>query len=253
MSNVFLSAPAHNEIQQVGIGTLIKSIETAGFKCIYPSDKACVVTRLDLLKTCSMVVTWIDGLLPEGLIIAAITQIQNKVTIPFSPDIQNVIDAGWQALGGAPAARQGKMILLPGEAPAAKDSPKSLTVGFGPGGITAQMCSPPINLPEGNTLVEAGIAMGLGIPVLAVAFGPAAAGDYLMPGVLPMVGSFEALDLALEEINQADSLVDGLASILQGNIEDLEAMKAEKEENGELPVPTADGEIARPAPEPSLP
>lgn len=247
MSTVYLSAPAHNDVQQVGIGKLTKSIEAAGFQCIYPEAKLPVSTRLDLLKESDLVITWIDGLLPEGLVIAAMTNIQTELKMQFPPDIQNVIDAGWQALGGAPALSQKKTILLPGEAPSAADSPKSVTIGFGPGAVTAQMCSPPINLPEGNTLVEAGIAMGLRIPVLAVALGPAAAGDYIVPGEMPMVGSFEALDLALKEITEAPTLEAGLASILRGNIEDLKAMEeAAKGENGELESAATAGEEARP-------
>lgn len=232
----YLSAPAHNEIQQVGIGSIMASIEKAGWECVYPDAKGCVATRLDLLKSCDLLITWVDGLLPQGLVIAALTQIQTQLKLDFPPDIQNVIDAGWQALGGAPAASQKKMILLPGEAPSAKDSPKGMTIGFGPGGVTAQMCSPPINLPEGNTLVEAGIAKGLGIPVLAVALGPAAAGDYIMPGVLPMVGSFEALDVAFKTISEAADLAAGLAQILQENIDDLKAMEEAKEDDGEKPL-----------------
>lgn len=237
---VFLSAPAHNEIQQVGVETLTTSIENAGFECVYPDENMDVDVRLDLLKVCDMLITWIDGLLPKGLIIMALTKVRNQLDAAFPPGIQNLIDAGWQTLGGAQVANQKKMILLPGEAPTASGSPKGMPIVFNPGEVVAQMCSAPINLPEGNTLVEAGIARGLGIPVLAVALGPTAAGDYLLPGVLPMVGSFESLDIALAEITAAPDLEAGLALILRNNIEDLKAME-EKVENGESLLQAASG------------
>jgi nucleoside 2-deoxyribosyltransferase len=237
---IFVSAPAHNPPQQTGVKKLCEAIRNAGCEAVFP-DADDPDARLPLLESCDIVLGWTDGLLPEGLQVHAIHGAQKEIQLQFPPEIQGVLDVGWAATqGNNPALRQNKSIILPGQVPEQADSPKGFTLGLGQNGVVCQLASPPINLPEGTVITELGFALGKGIPLLVFAMAPGAGGDYFMPGVSPMVSSFDTLEEALKRVIEADSIKDGLAQILQTNIKELEAMKeeferaeAERAESGE--------------------
>jgi hypothetical protein len=232
---VFISAPAHNEPQKAGCEKLCQAVREAGCEVIFPDDLN-PDNRIAALKASNLVIGWTDGLLPKGLHVHAITAAQPQIQLQFPPEIQGIIDAGWAATrGNNPSLRGSSKILLPGQAQEQADSPKGFTVGLGQNGVVCQLASPPINLPEGTVLAELGIAIGKNIPILIFAMAPGAAGDYFLPGVSPMVSSFEGLAEVLQVIIAAPTLEEGLEQILQSNLEDLEKMKeeAEKEEESE--------------------
>lgn len=226
---VFISAPAHNEPQQIGVKKLCEAVREAGCEVVFPDNDA-PDNRLIGLKGCDLVLGWTDGLLQKGVYVHAIANPQTEIKLDFPPEIQGIIDCGWAASrGNNPALNQQKAILLPGQIEQQADSPKGFKVGLGQNGCICQVASPPLNLPEGNVLTEMGIAIGMDIPVLVFAMTPGACGDYFLPGVSPMVSSFDALTAALKAVVAAPSTREGLAQILQSNIEDLEKMKEEME------------------------
>ena len=226
---VFVSAPSHNPPQQAGVEKICEAIRNAGCEVIFPDNNE-PDNRLTGLNGSDLVVGWTDGLLPEGLQVRAVTNMQPQVQLQFPPEIQGIIDAGWMVTrGNNPSLRSSQKILLPGQVEQQADSPKGFTLGLGQNGCICQLASPPINLPEGTVVTEMGYALGKGIPILVFAMAPGAAGDYFLPGVSPMVSSFESLEEAIKVILAADSIRDGLAQILHSNMEDMAAMKEEME------------------------
>lgn len=229
---VFISAPSNNELQQMGVDAIQKAVIAAGFEVIWleMDENVKIEDRLAAVDSCDLFLGWVDGLLPKGVQIRAVGGMQQEVAMNFPPQIQQVVDAGWKALGGAQSLQQKKAILLPGEVPD-MDSPKGFSMQLGQNTVLTTILSPPINLPDGNILVEFGYALAKDIPVLVIAGGPAAAGDYIQPGAVAMVGDLEdALTAALKTIADAPGIRRGVAQILHENKEDLEKMAAELKE-----------------------
>ena len=227
---VYISGPAHNDVMKAGLEKICGMVADAGMVFTTPAPSNTLEERLPVLKESALFLAWLDGLMPAGITMIAAGGLQKQLSIPFDPETQKVIDAGWQATGRGVASLQSKnkrTILLPGEVDACVNSPKGMNIGLPGNAAICQVCSPPLNIPDSDVLLETGIAIALGIPMLLLFSAPPMAGEHLDPTRNAAVGSLDNLPIALKTIKEASTIADGLASILKTNLEDFAKMEEE--------------------------
>lgn len=202
---VYLAAPYYNDPQKGGALALAEAIKAAGFDLFADSDTEDPDRRLDEVKRSALLVAWLDGLVPQGVQIRALAEMQNQLNIPFPPQIQQCIDAGCQALGITAPSLAGKRqsIILPGQVEEQAGSPKGMAIQLGPQGCVAKVLSPAMNFGDASVYEEIGMAVAFEIPIVAVAALPPITGIHLSPSRALCVPSFEKFAEVMKVLSEA--------------------------------------------------
>lgn len=233
---VYLSAPVYNPAQDAAEEKMYDILTGAGFEVFRAARNGMDENpeeRVQAIHRAHVLVFNLDGLLPPGASIHAIVNPQNKVEIPFTQDVQQIIDAGWAATGRGcgPRAKDRKVILLPGEVEQQANSPKGMAVGLPPGVILCQVASGPMNITDPNALVEIGIGSTLNKPMVVLAVGDVQCGAHVQSNVL-LTESFEEFEGVVKTLSSCD----GYAAAVDSCI----AEKLRSEDGGEEEVEEAD-------------
>jgi len=142
--------------------------------------------------------------------------------VGFPPEIQQVVNVGWAASGRADTlSSKGKAILLPGEAEQASNAPTGMQLGLPQGAIVAQLLSPPMNITDPNVLVEIGMGVALGKPILCLAVGDVQCGAHVREESVTLMESFESFEDAVKRLSESEELEQTLATLREERSDDL--------------------------------
>jgi nucleoside 2-deoxyribosyltransferase len=216
---VYLSAPVYNEPQGAAEEKMFEVLEAAGFNVFRAGrdDMDLLASkRAEKVEEADLLVFNLDGLMPPGAQIVAVGGVQVQLQVPFSPDIQEVINIGWAASGRADAASlssKGKAILLPGEAEQASNAPTGMALGLPQGAIVAHLLSSPMNITDPNVLVEIGMGVALGKAILCLAVGDVQCGAHVREETVTLMESFETFEDAVKRLSESEELDQVLATL----------------------------------------
>jgi nucleoside 2-deoxyribosyltransferase len=176
----YIASPFFNPSQIAGVRELEKALESCGYEVYSPcrDGKICppngsIAERQDAFKenccqieAADLVVAWLDWLLQPGLQVRVIGDLADTLPVEFPPQIQQLVQAGAQAMGISFGASK-KSILLPGEA-AQGEAPKGLNVVLQQPAALTTIHSPALNVPDSGTVWEVGYAYAQDVPVFSV-------------------------------------------------------------------------------------
>lgn len=176
----FLSVGVVNEVQAAGAEKIYTSLEEAGIQVLPEKTDEhgpSLSHRLELIRQADVVVCWLDFLLDEGVEFRVIGGRQQQIMVPFPPPLQALIDkAALESGQGIPTlSSKRQKILLPGQVDQVANTPKGIPVQFQNNVAVCQLLSPPMNVPHVVSTYEAGIARGLGKPIVLIQFAPSLA------------------------------------------------------------------------------
>lgn len=193
---VCLSLPRDNPAQVAGSDAITEIVRGLGIEFFSPTTLSNMGDE-GWIGNAGLVVGWADGDHVPGVATAMVANPTDVLDLPFPPDLQRIIDAGFHSLGGAVVGPEDrKVILLPGAVEKVKNSPKSATIKLPPGVFVAAMC--PINIPSPTVMMELGVAIAMGIRVILLAQFDPILGSYA-DGNVETVKTIEDLSKALSE------------------------------------------------------
>lgn len=198
MTKVFVSVPAFNEPQYAGAERIIAILEKAGIEILpkMAPEEPKLLDRLAFISQADLVLLWTDGLLPDGVSLCAICNVQKKLDLPFPPPIFQLINAGMAATGQSVGSLSGKKqsILLPGQIEQQNDVPKGMSIVLPDNVGICQILSPPQNIPATLVLFEAGYAAALGKKLTALQIGPSPGLYFSEEDGVEILKSFDELE-----------------------------------------------------------
>lgn len=207
MAKAYLSAPFASDTQKGGVHRIAEILAKHGFEAHTPEEfehhktaADAMTARLEAMNECELIVSWFDFLWPKGQGIHQILDSKTNLQVPFPPETQEMLAAGTRVLqqqGKITGGKSRRLILTPGEMNAPVEHPTGMEVDLEPHGVVIAKIGNPLNIPDGDVMVELGIAAATGKTIIGVGLAMPMLGTYGATVTDVFVSTLENLDTAL--------------------------------------------------------